>query len=83
MQLLNIGISQYTGPDGYPGGRPVNYDHMDNGQPPYEEDSRQGYGEDGPRSYMDDGKMPSAPPDYYAEDPSGDRRMYYKAFGSL
>ena len=56
---------------------------MDNGQPPYEEDSRQGYGEDGPRSYIDDGKMPSAPPDYYAEDPSGDRRMYYKAFGSL
>ena len=65
-----------AGPGGYPERLPSyeerlpGYDQMD-GRPPYEEDSRQGYGEEGPRSYMEDGLMPNdarllqAPPDHY------------------
>ena len=61
-----------AGPGDYPDRLP-SYDHMD-GRPPYEEDSRQGYGDEGPRSYMEDGLMPNearhlqAPPDHYPGD---------------
>ena len=65
-----------AGPGGYPERLPSyeerlpGYDQMD-GRPPYEEDSHQGYGDEGPRSYMEDGLMPNdarllqAPPDHY------------------
>lgn len=49
------------------------------GRPQYDEDGRQGYGDEGPGSYMDDRLRPTAPLDHYPDEgrisPSGEGSM--------